>query len=67
MLMSIIAMTLFFRTKMKHDTVIDGGLYMGALFFGVLLIMFNGFSELALTVMRLPIFFKHRDLLFYPT
>ncbi|RLN25163.1 ABC transporter G family member 36 [Panicum miliaceum] len=66
MLMSIIAMTLFFRTKMKHDTVIDGGLYMGALFFGVLMIMFNGFSELALTVFKLPVFFKQRDLLFFP-
>jgi len=66
MLMSIIAMTLFFRTKMKHDTVIDGGLYMGALFFGVLLIMFNGFSEMAMTVFKLPVFFKQRDLLFFP-
>ncbi|KAG2598998.1 ABC transporter G family member 36 [Panicum virgatum] len=66
MLMSIIAMTLFFRTKMKHDTVNDGGLYMGALFFGVLMIMFNGFSELALTVFKLPVFFKQRDLLFFP-
>ncbi|CAL5003529.1 unnamed protein product [Urochloa decumbens] len=66
MLMSIIAMTLFFRTKMKHDTVTDGGLYMGALFFGVLIIMVNGFSELALTVFKLPVFFKQRDLLFFP-
>ncbi|CAO2183374.1 unnamed protein product [Urochloa humidicola] len=66
MLMSIIAMTLFFRTKMNHDTVTDGGLYMGALFFGVLMIMFNGFSELALTVFKLPVFFKQRDLLFFP-
>ncbi|AQK96511.1 ABC transporter G family member 36 [Zea mays] len=66
MVMSIIAMTLFFRTKMKHDTVNDGGIYMGALFFGVLMIMFNGLSELALTVFKLPVFFKQRDLLFFP-
>jgi ABC-type multidrug transport system ATPase subunit len=59
-------MTLFFRTKMKHDSVTDGGIYMGALFFGVLMIMFNGFSELALTVFKLPVFFKQRDLLFFP-
>jgi len=64
--MSIIAMTLFFRTKMKHDTVNDGGIYMGAVFFGVLMIMFNGMSELSLTVFKLPIFFKQRDLLFFP-
>ncbi|CAO2188184.1 unnamed protein product [Urochloa humidicola] len=63
---SIITMTLFFRTKMKHDRVTDGGLYMGALFFGVLVTMINGFSELALTVVKLPVFFKQRNLLFFP-
>lgn len=66
MVVSLIAMTLFFRTKMKRDSVTSGGIYMGALFFGVLMIMFNGFSELALTVFKLPVFFKQRDLLFYP-
>jgi len=39
---------------------------MGAVFFGVLMIMFNGMSELSLTVFKLPIFFKQRDLLFFP-
>ncbi|KAK3161259.1 hypothetical protein QOZ80_1BG0074790 [Eleusine coracana subsp. coracana] len=66
MLMSVISMTLFFRTKMKRDSVTDGGIYIGALFFGVLMIMFNGFSEMALTVFKLPVFFKQRDLLFFP-
>ncbi|KAL6659896.1 hypothetical protein ACP70R_002018 [Stipagrostis hirtigluma subsp. patula] len=64
-LMSIIAMTLFFRTEMKRDSVANGGIYMGALFFGVLMIMFNGFSELTLLMFKLPIFFKQRDLIFY--
>jgi hypothetical protein len=64
--MAIISMTMFFRTKMKRDSVTSGGIYMGALFFGVLTIMFNGFSELALTVLKLPVFFKQRDLLFFP-
>jgi len=31
-----------------------------------LMIIFNGFSELTLTILKLPIFFKQRDLLFYP-
>lgn len=39
---------------------------MGALFFTTLMIIFNGFSELTLTIFKLPIFFKQRDLLFYP-
>lgn len=52
---------------MHRDSVTDGGIYMGALFFGVLMIMFNGFSELAMTIVQLPVFFKQRDLLLYPT
>lgn len=60
-------MTLFLRTEMHRDTVIDGGIYMGAMFFIIIIIMFNGFSELAMTIMKLPVFFKQRDLLFYPS
>lgn len=51
---------------MHRGTVEDGGIYMGALFYTMMIIMFNGFSELAMTVMKLPVFFKQRDLLFYP-
>ncbi|XVE99098.1 hypothetical protein REPUB_Repub03eG0167600 [Reevesia pubescens] len=29
-------------------------------------VMFNGMAELALTIFRLPVFFKQRDFLFYP-
>ena len=65
-MMALIGMTLFFRTEMRRDTVIDGGVYLGALFFTLVIIMFNGFSELAMTIMKLPVFFKQRDLLFYP-
>ncbi|KAJ6836913.1 ABC transporter G family member 36-like isoform X2 [Iris pallida] len=66
MIMAIIAMTLFLRTNMHHDTVNDGGIYMGAIFFSTVMLMFNGFSELALTLFKLPVFFKQRDYLFYP-
>lgn len=45
----------------------DGGIYLGAIFFGVVSAMFNGISELGMTVMKLPIFYKQRDLLFYPS
>lgn len=60
-------MTLFLRTELHRDTEIDGGIYMGALFFTLVVIMFNGFSELAMTVVKLPVFYKQRDLLFYPS
>lgn len=52
---------------MHRDTVIDGGVYMGALFFSVVVAMFNGISELNMAIMKLPVFYKQRDLLFYPS
>ncbi|KAK1306973.1 Pleiotropic drug resistance protein 3 [Acorus calamus] len=64
---AFITMTVFLRTKMHHDSVTDGSIYMGALFFAIIMIMFNGFSELAMTIQKLPVFYKQRDFLFFPT
>ncbi|KAK3411032.1 hypothetical protein EUGRSUZ_J03047 [Eucalyptus grandis] len=61
-----VVMTLFFRTKMPRDTAIDGGLYIGALFITLDMIMFNGMVEISMTIAKLPVFYKQRDLLFYP-
>ncbi|KAI9107579.1 hypothetical protein K1719_021616 [Acacia pycnantha] len=66
-IMAFIAMTLFFRTNMHRDTVTDGGVYTGALFFTLVMIMFNGMSEISMTIAKLPVFYKQRDLLFYPS
>ncbi|KAK2399047.1 pleiotropic drug resistance protein [Trifolium repens] len=65
--LAIMTTTLFLRTKMHKNTVEDGGTYMGALFFTVTVAMFNGISELNMTIMKLPVFYKQRDLLFYPS
>ncbi|CAH1438131.1 unnamed protein product [Lactuca virosa] len=65
-IMSVIAFTVFFRTEMKSGRLEDGGKFFGALFFSLLNVMFNGVAELALTIMRLPVFFKQRDSMFYP-
>ncbi|KAK4274401.1 hypothetical protein QN277_017626 [Acacia crassicarpa] len=65
--LAIMTTTLFLRTNMHRDTVTDGGTYMGALFFAVIVAMFNGISELNMTIMKLPIFYKQRDSLFYPS
>ncbi|XP_071707223.1 pleiotropic drug resistance protein 2-like [Rutidosis leptorrhynchoides] len=65
-IMSVIALTVFFRTEMRVGRIEDGGKYFGALFFSLLNVMFNGAAELGLTVLRLPVFFKQRDSLFYP-
>ncbi|KAG0452467.1 hypothetical protein HPP92_025131 [Vanilla planifolia] len=66
-IMALITLTLFLRTNMHHETISDGVSYYGALFFSLLNVMFNGLAELALTVYRLPVFYKQRDFLFYPS
>ncbi|GMI90397.1 pleiotropic drug resistance 6, PLEIOTROPIC DRUG RESISTANCE 6, ATP-binding cassette G34 [Hibiscus trionum] len=65
-IMSVIAFTVFFRTKMKAGHISNGTKFYGALFFSLINVMFNGMAELALTIFRLPVFFKQRDFLFYP-
>ncbi|OMP00186.1 ABC-2 type transporter [Corchorus olitorius] len=64
--MALIGSTLFLRTEMHKKTVIDGVVQLGALFFSVMMIMFNGMSEIDMTVFKLPVFYKQRDNLFYP-
>lgn len=64
--MSILAMSVFFRTQMKAGGFEGGGKFFGALFFGLINVMFNGMGELVLTILYLPTFYKQRDSLFYP-
>ena len=64
--MALLMMTLYVRTKKHRNTTMGSQIVMGALFFTISTIMFNGFAELALTIMKLPVFYKHRDLLFFP-
>ncbi|KAK4801462.1 hypothetical protein SAY86_021949 [Trapa natans] len=63
---AFIAMTVFLRTKMHRDTVGDGGVFIGALFFTLIMVMFNGMSEISMTIAKLPVFYRQRDMLFYP-
>ncbi|GKU91580.1 hypothetical protein SLEP1_g5436 [Rubroshorea leprosula] len=65
-IISIIAFTVFLRTKMKAGDITSGGKFYGALFFSLINVMFNRMAELALTIFRLPVFFKQRDFLFSP-
>ncbi|GLT71132.1 hypothetical protein SLA2020_431730 [Shorea laevis] len=62
---AIIASTMFLKTTLDI-TYDDGSLYVGAIIFSMIVNMFNGFAELSIAIMRLPVFYKHRDLLFYP-
>ncbi|XP_073127803.1 pleiotropic drug resistance protein 2-like isoform X2 [Henckelia pumila] len=65
-IMALFTFTVFFRTQMKPGHIDDGGKFYGALFFSLINVMFNGMAELAMTIFRLPVFFKQRDALFYP-
>ncbi|XXG63723.1 hypothetical protein AAC387_Pa05g1844 [Persea americana] len=66
-IVAFITMTVFLRTEMHRDTLADGGIFMGVLFFSLIKVMFNGFSELSMTIAKLPVFYKQRDLLFHPS
>nr|GLL16658.1 ABC transporter G family member 39-like [Ipomoea trifida] len=65
-ILSIFALSVFLRTQMPYGRLQDGRKFYGALFYSLINVMFNGTVETAMTVMRLPVFFKQRDHLFYP-
>lgn len=58
-------MTVFLRTEMGID-IVHANNYLGALFYSFMVLLFDGVPELSLTIARLPIFYKQRDLHFYP-
>lgn len=64
---ALITMSVFFRSTMHHNTIDDGGLYLGALYFSMVTILFNGFTETSMLVTKLPVLYKHRDLHLYPS
>uniref|UniRef100_A0A803KN58 ABC transporter domain-containing protein n=1 Tax=Chenopodium quinoa TaxID=63459 RepID=A0A803KN58_CHEQI len=64
-IIALITMTVFIRTRMQVD-ILHANYYLGALFYGLIMLLVDGFPELSMTVMRLPVFFKQRDLYFYP-
>uniref|UniRef100_A0A5B7BKX4 Putative ABC transporter G family member 31-like n=1 Tax=Davidia involucrata TaxID=16924 RepID=A0A5B7BKX4_DAVIN len=62
----VVTCTMFLRTRIHPTDEINGNLYLSALFFGLVHMMFNGFSELPLMIFRLPVFYKQRDNFFHP-
>ncbi|KAK3404527.1 hypothetical protein EUGRSUZ_K00830 [Eucalyptus grandis] len=62
---AIITVTVFLRPRMKVDLA-HADLFMGSLFYALLRLMINGLPELAMTVSRLGVFYKQRDIFFYP-
>ncbi|KAL5701728.1 transcription factor [Ranunculus cassubicifolius] len=66
LVLAFITMTLFFRTEMSRNNIMDGRVYLGALFFSLRTMIFNGMTEVHMTIAKLPVFYKQRDLKFYP-
>lgn len=66
LLITLIIITVFFRKTMHHNTLEDGAVYLGAIYFAIVMILFNGFMEVPMLILKLPVLYKHRDLRFYP-
>ncbi|KAI3727264.1 hypothetical protein L1987_67076 [Smallanthus sonchifolius] len=65
-ILAFTGMTVYFRTRMHARNEEDGSIYIGTLVFSLLLNMFNGLAEISFIIIRLPVIFKQRDLLFHP-
>ncbi|KAG8379880.1 hypothetical protein BUALT_Bualt07G0135300 [Buddleja alternifolia] len=65
-LLAVIAMSLFIRPKMHRDSLIDGRIFAGALFFSITMVTFNGMAEIAMLIQKLPVFYKQRGFFFFP-
>ncbi|XP_020691517.1 ABC transporter G family member 45 isoform X1 [Dendrobium catenatum] len=66
MILALVTMTLFLRTNMDHHSIAGGNKFIGAIFTGVVIVNFNGMTELAMIVKRLPVFYKQRELMLLP-
>ena len=60
-----ITMAVFLRTQMAVD-VIHSSYFMGSLFYALVILLVNGFPKLSMTVSRIAVFYKQRELCFYP-
>ncbi|KAL0375867.1 UNVERIFIED_CONTAM: Pleiotropic drug resistance protein 3 [Sesamum calycinum] len=63
--MATFTMTVFLRTQMGTD-LLHANNYLGALFYSLIILVVDGLPEIAMTVARLAVFYKQRDLYFYP-
>ncbi|KAK7305391.1 hypothetical protein VNO77_43296 [Canavalia gladiata] len=58
--------TMFVQIKFHEKDESSGTLYQSALFFALVHMVFNGYSEISLMIARLPVYYKQRGNLFYP-
>lgn len=46
--------------------IVHANYYLGSLFYSLVILLVDGYPELSMTVSRLAVFYKQRDLCFYP-
>ncbi|KAL0441591.1 UNVERIFIED_CONTAM: Pleiotropic drug resistance protein 1 [Sesamum radiatum] len=63
--MGVIAMTIFFRTRI-HKDINGGSMLFGSLYYVVSTTFFSGVTDISMTIQKLPVFYKQRDFFFYP-
>ncbi|PIM99606.1 Pleiotropic drug resistance proteins (PDR1-15), ABC superfamily [Handroanthus impetiginosus] len=61
-----VTMTVFLRTQM-HIDLVHANKYLGALFYTIIILLIDGIPEVSMTTARLPVFYKQRDMYFYPS
>ncbi|KAI0488475.1 hypothetical protein KFK09_028308 [Dendrobium nobile] len=64
-IVAIITMTAFLQTK-RDVNLVQASYFLGSMRYAIIRLMTNGIAELTLTIARLPVFYKQRDLHFYP-
>ncbi|KAL5539968.1 hypothetical protein UlMin_042730 [Ulmus minor] len=64
-IVALITMTVFLRSRLDIN-ITDANYYMGAMFFSLLILLVNGIPEMSMTIQRLQIFYKQKELFFYP-
>ncbi|KAK2076469.1 hypothetical protein QBZ16_000994 [Prototheca wickerhamii] len=62
--MSFTLATLYLNTP--TNTLLDGNLYLSAAFFSLIYMLLGGVTECHMLIMRLPVFYKQREMMFYP-
>ncbi|KAL4369487.1 hypothetical protein GQ457_05G024330 [Hibiscus cannabinus] len=60
-----ITMTVFHQTRMSVDAI-HSSYFMGSLFYALNILVADGFPELSMTVSRIAVFYKQKELCFYP-
>lgn len=64
--MAAIASSLFLRTEMSRDNLMDGRKFSSAIFFVVSTVMYSGLAEIVMGILRMPVFYRQRDFFLFP-